>query len=211
MPKAPIIGPAATFWDRPPLREIGEPNADPIYLAVGKALSHWERAEQGFAAVFQILIETRSGAAARAYGSITNSAGRRQALRSAAEVTYAEKNIDGAERSEFRELMTHFEKASSRRDDIAHGIVMLETVSGADGELIQPARWLLLVPDYNTSRTLAFPQDKSDVFWDRGKYRYNSADIVAFEEKFTALTEWVFDYATRISSAIADAVSRPSP
>ena len=209
MAKPSIIAAAATFWDRPPPREIGEPSADPIYLAVGRALSYWERAEQGFATLFQTLIESQSAAAARAYGSITNSAGRRQALRSAAEVTFAEKDITHLDREEFKDLMTHFEKASSRRDDIAHGIVMFEMVSGEDGKLLQPAGWLLLVPDYNTSRTFALPQDRSEVFWDRGKYRYNSADIAVYERKFTALTEWAFDYAKRIGSAIAAAGSPP--
>jgi len=170
MAKPPIIGPAAAFWDRPPLREVGEPNADPIYLAVAKALSQWERAEEGFATLFQILIETRSEAAARAYRSITNSTGRRQALRSAAEVTFTEKSIIEADREEFKDLITHFERASSRRDDIAHGIVMYESVSAEDGKLIQPSGWFLLVPYYNTSRTFAFPQETSDVFWYRGKY-----------------------------------------
>jgi hypothetical protein len=56
--------------------------ADGIYIAVGKALSQWERAEDGFAILFEILVESKSEAAIRAYGSITNSAGRREALRS---------------------------------------------------------------------------------------------------------------------------------
>jgi len=202
MAKPSAIGPAAVFWERPPLREAGEPNADPIYLAVGKALSQWERAEEGFAILFQILIETRSEAATRAYGSITNSAGRRQALRSAAEVTFTEKSIVEADREEFKDLLAHFERASSRRDDIAHGIVMHESVSGEDGKLVQPAGWLLLVPDYNTSRTFAFPQETGDVFWYRGKYRYNGLDVMIFRQKFKLLTEWVFDYNKRIGRVI---------
>ena len=184
------------IWERPPLREVGEPTADRIYIAVGKALSQWERAEEGFAMLFEILVESKSDAAIRAYGSITNSAGRREALRSAAEVTFEVRGISDIMRKEFKELMTHFEKASSRRDDIAHGITMHETAG--DHNL----GWFLLVPTYNTSRSHAFSQDQSKVFWDRGKYRYVSKDILGFRDKFETLTLRVFDYHKSIRAKI---------
>jgi hypothetical protein len=188
------------MWDRPPLREVGDPIADGIYLAVGKALSQWERAEEGFAILFEILIESRSVAAARAYGSITNSAGRREALRSAAEVTFETRGIGDIDRREFKELMMHFEKASSRRDDIAHGIVMYEMVGD------QNLGWFLLVPTYNTGRSDAFFREQSDVFWDRGKYRYVAEDVSVFRGKFETLTVRVFDYVSNIRTKINSTV-----
>ena len=109
----------SAYWDRPEAKETGDSQRDPLYRAVGKALSQWERAEEGFAELFRILIGSRSNAAVRAYGSITNSAGRREALRSAAEVVFLESDVPDIEIKEFKDLLIHFEKASSRRDDIA--------------------------------------------------------------------------------------------
>lgn len=62
--------------------------------------------------------------------------------------------------------------------------------------------WFLLVPTYNSGRSLPFFQEQSEVFWDRGKYRYVSEDVLGFRAKFETLTLRVFDYVKNICEKI---------
>ena len=89
--KSPVFEEA--YWKRPPPQEQGDKDEKPIYEAVGRALSAWERADQELAELFGILIEctdSKSYAAVkRAYGAIENSTLRRKAVEAAAEVYFS--------------------------------------------------------------------------------------------------------------------------
>src|SRR5689334_7540887 len=79
------------FWKRPDPCEKGDPDVEMIYRAVGYTTSQWERLEQSMAHLF-LGITGASGpnykSIGRAYGSIFGNAGRREALRNAAEAHF---------------------------------------------------------------------------------------------------------------------------
>src|ERR1700682_4993843 len=90
--KKPIF--TEQYWKRPNPREKGDPSADLIALSVGHALSSWERADQELAQLFLILVGPPADAMAytairRAYGAIEGNAGRREAVKAAAEVYFS--------------------------------------------------------------------------------------------------------------------------
>jgi hypothetical protein len=91
----------------PPEKEIpsdtfvGQVTLAPIYTAVGSALSRWEHLESGLTRLFQLLCETPSLAACRAYGTVESCYGKSQMLRAAA-----------------------VEKGQELRNNIAHGMAM---------------------------------------------------------------------------------------
>jgi hypothetical protein len=113
------------FWKRPQTSPKGNPNADGICQAVGRALSEWEHAEGALADLFCVVTRVTDAvsyrAVYRAYGTIDTSAGRREAITAAAEIHFspywdkARKSLD--------QLLEAVARASRRRDDIAHGIV----------------------------------------------------------------------------------------
>src|SRR5437764_14255492 len=61
-------------WDRPPIPERGERQPEPLFQAVGKAISYWEHVEQSIASLFTFVTTGKyydvSGPALRAYGSV---------------------------------------------------------------------------------------------------------------------------------------------
>ena len=140
-----------------------------------------------FANIFAWLAESHSGAAARAYGAIMSNSGRRGLIGAAAPIFFDRYKVKTGTQDEFARLMDHFARASGRRDDIAHGIVSHITLN----QKVRGA--FLMPPSYNTGRTKPLllgdigkpPKEEFDVF--RVKYRYTSADIFLFVEKFGAL------------------------
>jgi hypothetical protein len=138
-----------SYWDVPPRADHGDSDDDQLYRAVGYALSQWEGLEIALSGLFAVLVESKSQAATRAYGALASARARVEALASAAEVFFA------------TEISSHFDTfqailkvvgwAGSRRNDIAHGIVLTyarhDTVGGG---------FFLVAPHYNSRKTDAF-------------------------------------------------------
>ena len=112
----------------PPAREQpspefhGETTTAVIHEAVGRALSMWEHVESVLIKLFQLLCETESLAAPRAYGTPTSAHARQSALIYAAEEFFARRDTQD------QELVLGYSKAyvaaSAYRNQIAHGMAM---------------------------------------------------------------------------------------
>jgi hypothetical protein len=185
------LPPHEQFWERPPSRDQGDGGSEAIHTAQGVALGQWELLESWFASFFMYLIQSKSLAARRAYGSIASARGRRDALMAAAEVFFADYQVDEENQKRFKKLMSHFGCASGRRNEIAHGFV-LDIVG--HGCFLVPA-------DYNTSKN--FPQKQWTQTVDileilTAKYRYASDDIKIFARHFHSLEGALFDYIEQL-------------
>jgi hypothetical protein len=181
------------FWKDPEPKKTGDQEPDAIYRAVGEFLSKWESLEQTFAFLFQRFVEG-SHAAKRAYGAITANQGRRKAIEAAAEAYFvmdrpARKDL----RDRFDRLMTHFEKAASKRNNIAHAIVSQFSADGV------PHGSFLIPPEYNSNKTNLFPDPKKaavDPLSVLATYRFTSADIREFTERVVVFQTAAMEYAT---------------
>lgn len=128
----------------------------------------------------------------RAYGSINHSAGRREAMRGAAELYFHERGELILPKETFRQLMHAWEKGSNRRDDIAHGkVVSLLPWKTAEREL--KGGHFLFASGYNTGRNHAYREDFTDPVLTLAKYRYVASDIIAYGAKFHELRAAAMD------------------
>jgi hypothetical protein len=104
---------------------VGQATLTPIWAAVGAALSRWEHLESGLTRLFQLLCETPSLAACRAYGTVESCYSKAQMLRAAATVFFdARLPFDESHEREIRALIGAYEKAQEFRNNIAHGMAV---------------------------------------------------------------------------------------
>jgi hypothetical protein len=111
-------------WDLPPSMPSGNDTADPIYNAVGKALSKWEHVENRLAQVFATFVGAHIGKnspqpSVRAYGAIVGFKSRIGMLDAAAKAYFSANPIEGHPEA-WKTLMTAVTGFSDRRNDIAH-------------------------------------------------------------------------------------------
>jgi len=164
------------------------------------ALDKWEVVENEFAFLFKIFVESASPAASRAYGAIASSSGRRDALEQAAEIYFRSHVTPEEKQDKFVTLLKHLAQASTRRNEIAHGMVVHVEIDTVDeGSFLVPA-------DYNSRKTEPWgvpmkkkgkPREKFDFL--RTDYRYVADDIVGFHGKFLALFSATSRYASDVS------------
>ncbi|MDR6935473.1 hypothetical protein [Luteibacter sp. 3190] len=188
-----------SYWDRI-TTSPGEPvdaSVDQIFHAVGFALTAWELAESALAALFLVVSNVTDAngvnAIRRAFGSVESSAGRRRALKAAAEIYFGNYWSEPRFRKPFDQLTKAFEGGSSRRDEIAHGVAYPMSIDGkAVGAFLYPA-------EYNTERTLPWIASLDDPFAiTRARYRYSSAAIYEYAKRFSELSNKVWEYAASI-------------
>ena len=180
------LPPPGECWKYTP-KPKGDASADPIFLAVGKALSSWETVEGEFASIFSSFLSAEHWGAQRAYGIIVGNRARREMLEAVAELFFRFRKVSSDDRKLFKLVMEHFQKASAIRNNIAHGYVTSFMMDGNDrGTFLVP-------PQYNSTKTTAFVmrdhtapgEDISSVMGI--DYRYTSGDIDGFSGKFRAL------------------------
>jgi hypothetical protein len=197
------LPPPDKFWERPEPKSRGDDNEETIYIAQGRSLHRWEMLESFFAIFFGYLVQSQSLAARRAYGSIASARGRRDAIRAAAEIFFINHAVSKQDQERFDKLMRHFESASGRRNEIAHSVLMNVADLG----------WFILPPEYNTNKTLSgFKIEKAEygiLEMLPGKYRYTSADITHFYERFDLLRTALFSYMQALQQAYAQGVRQP--
>jgi hypothetical protein len=99
---------------------LGEINKDVIHLAAGKALNEWENLEQILSWIFRHLVESRSIAASRAYGTLIAGTARRDALGAATWEFFRAKGDPVM--LDFVELYQTYTNSAQYRNNIAHGI-----------------------------------------------------------------------------------------
>ncbi len=117
-------------WKQPTVNPLmrGDDGVDPIYAAVGAALSRWETVEINLAQLFIVLCQPQSSIIGtkfeRAFGSVESSASRRGMIRAVAEVYFDSLPSETSQRKELQKVLQAVQWASRRRDEIAHGSEM---------------------------------------------------------------------------------------
>jgi hypothetical protein len=181
----------AGFWHKPDRQPKGDETADKLYQAVGYTLSRWEEMEVVYSNLFAALVESKSGAALRAYGSIGSAYGRKQALKDAASVYF----LHGREELavEFEDLAEAFGYAAARRNEIAHGVAVNYAAHDVIG-----GGYYLIAAAYNTKRNdigIDFGMVTYDPYtWNQTTYAYNSSQILEFSNRFERMGREVSNF-----------------
>jgi hypothetical protein len=189
-----------------------------IYIAVGHALSNWERVESAAAALFAHFVESKSIAAQRAYGSITGARARQAALSEASETYFLlrqtmwsrEARDKVSAMKECSEKLIHnYGGASARRNDIAHGVA--QDLSGATSKQLS---WYLVAPNYQSQRTANWIPDDvrlrtktgmkigdqkarfafNKIYYKNSDYVYGMEEVKVFAGKFAYLHVDMLDF-----------------
>ena len=157
----------------PSLTFVGETSTEPIHQAVGRALSSWEQAESGFVKLFQLLCETKSFAACRAYGTIENQFGRYLALKYAAEEFFASREQSDLKITET--LLKTYSNSGKYRNELAHGMAAQPHAFG----------YFLCPPSYAARRRNS--PNPYGLWGLDADYFYRVVEINCFTERFTQI------------------------
>lgn len=175
----------------------GDRDISTIFHAVGFALTNWEQAECALATLFYVVSNATEAnalnAVRRAFGAIESSAGRRRAIRAAAEIYFSHEWTNPIVSGPFNALIRAFDNGSARRDEIAHGTAYGLQTDGVElGAFLYPA-------EYNTQRTHAWMGPHEDPFsLTKATYRYTSRNILDYAFKFSELRNKVWEYIASI-------------
>ena len=155
---------------KPSSTYAGEASTAVLHEAVGRATSAWEHAESGMIKLFQVLCETKSLAACRAYGTIDSVFGRHLALKYAADEFFHKR--DASDCKLVHALVGTYNETGQHRNEIAHAMAVQPHAFG----------YFLCAPSYSSRRrTPARPAEK----WGFGsKYFYRVAEVDVFVERF---------------------------
>jgi hypothetical protein len=161
-------------WDDRPWATDGERSENDLFLAVGRALSHWELAEHAIASLFSLVTVGSyfdpSAPTLRAYSSVPSTGNRIQLVRAALE-GWLHEWVDCPLGGNAVSLLIECSGWAGRRNDIAHGLV--------DRFADEYERGWFLIPGIYSKRGR---NEKGKI-----EYRYNTAIIDAFTEHFLDL------------------------
>jgi hypothetical protein len=186
-------------WDRPhPLPERGGAKSpEPVFQAVGRALSHWELVEQALAQLYIFLTTGRhkdfTDPAIRAFGSIVGVKARIAMVRAASE-SWFERYPDCPLSENCRLALWKCSEWSSRRNDVAHG-----RVSSAP---------------YNANSWMLYPGLFTTKYSIKGKpkYVFRVEDMDRYSEGFKSLWEEMNILSSSLAVwRLANAGKRPKP
>lgn len=119
-PKQPKPAKPTEPWEVLPIQAKGDDSADPLFLAVGRALTAWELMDAAQASLFSWLVNSRAGAAEAAYGMVASASGRCDMVLAAASEIFPP---DAELLLEIEKTISDIRRAAGRRNDIAHGVV----------------------------------------------------------------------------------------
>ena len=195
-------------WDRPstgsPFR-LGDPNAEMLYLSVGRALTKWELLEGQIVDLYAAIIGANDPSyykyapAIRAFGSITSPATRADLIQAAAESYFYylgfKAGIDlekleamqfEAVEKELREILKMYRGWMARRNDVAHGCVRANQ------------------SDTDQTTYLLFPSEGAERKWciilGEPDYAYEAKHIDDFGVAFDKLSETVDTLVDRLQA-----------
>ena len=191
-------------WDRPANSTIpnrtGDLVLDPIYVALGKAVSTWEGVNAATAAMHYVMLDDDRSElddeAVKAFGSVSNVHERAKHLKERWERFFAADF--GASRDEAADIQTKLPKLmhayrgwAERRNDLAHGYVT-EAHSPDYTDPDQP-----IVANYalcpSHARTEKWPHVEPE-------YNYVASEIEAFADEFAKLDQQIEAVAERIEN-----------
>lgn len=187
-------------WHVLPILAQGDAEAGPLYTAVGKALTQWERMDQVQANMFGILVGSRLGAATLAYGTISASSTRGGMVLAAAELVLRE---NAALQAETIRILQDIGELGARRNEIAHGVVSHSTSSYADehGTVTRQDHGHFLMPaSYAVKYRSKKKRDFGSPVTEAGKYAYTSAQVMVYATHFAEHYKRLVDLMWRIIS-----------
>jgi hypothetical protein len=176
------------IWALPKIPAAGDEDEEALYSSVGRALSEWERFENLLAFLFAAFIIPKhdSEAARRAYGSVVSFGGRADLLKGAAGVYFRNFHHTVIE-DEFDSLIKIARRASTQRNNIAHGVVLPFLIRQPHPKPMQFA----LFPSY-------YRTNKHDVHG-MPDYAFSKAIIDRFREQFSKLQEPLISVARAVT------------
>lgn len=176
-------------WERPKhLPTHGDLERNTTYLAVGRALSHWERFEAYLALIFTETIglrPTQDICAVRAYGSVMSFKARADMIDAATQAFFFMRpNL--TLHQQFDELMLMARGYSGRRNDLAHGVVDYHPEYYAtDPE--DASRGHVLLPSENATKTRVLHSVGFSPVKQNPLYYYSSEQIDRYAVGFRVL------------------------
>ena len=159
------------FNPRPPISPQGNSSDDEVHLAVGRALSAWEYAEDSFANIFRRLVAPgKSGyAARRAYGNVIAALTRDSLIKETAKIFF--RNFPDEEiKNELDSLLKIYCHAGARRNEIAHGMVMGGPDRKHKGRYLTASVWTSRKRDIHLMPSYFYTAEQIDEFR-KGFYR----------------------------------------
>jgi hypothetical protein len=209
----------ADYWARGAKSNAGDPFASVIQIGVGHALTNWEHVENSVSLLFAQFIESRTIAAARAYGTIIGARARHAAVSEAMDVFFdLRKQIHKADRSLYNTLIEHksaatllltnYANASKRRNDIARGICWELSTKESD-----TFSWFLVPATYNAAHSTHWIED--DFKWNAatgGRLR-DPQHTITFNKMYIKNADYVFStkeikaFASKFAFLYADIMS----
>ena len=183
--RTPLPPSAGDYWQHRQSANRSTDKHEDIYLKVGHALSTWESFEYTLVMLFCHFVEAKiNNAAQRAFGSISASNARMEALDKAAQVYFHLHGVNEGLQDQFNLLRKHADRARERRNDIAHGVVNSVGVQGdpnVGGVFLIPAM-------YSSRKIAAFHVPSADpLSFLKGSYRLTAQDIDVIIGKFNHL------------------------
>jgi len=181
-----------TKGDVPSLSRKGETDFVTIYTGVGNALHQFEHMESGLTRLFQVLCETPSFAACRAYGTIESSYSKSEMLRAAAEAFFAKRDVDSENSAAIKALLSAYKDVHQYRNNIAHGMAVGFHLKGGTH-----SGYFLCPPSYASKKVGKI--DPYEVYLLGAKYWYNKADLDHYAARFQELLSETMTIIQRVN------------
>ena len=226
---------ALAAFDQAADADQGDPSPDPIYHAVGRALSMWENVEDAMANIFSIATggdaQPGMSPAKRAYGRTSSFNSRVEMVKEAADVFFMELGGDvpgmtarlNELQSDVAKAKKAATKASERRNEIAHGQAAKRTwMHDPRNPTFSDDTFYLLPAHYNPRKTTLIPRSASigpgelpkhlvDLMEGRfGAFRYNAAQIHYYADCFMHLTQDLRNLVDHLMRIVMEAQRRKS-
>jgi hypothetical protein len=177
----------------------GEPDTSQTDAAVGRALSEWESLQSALGILFQLMCESPTFAASRAYGTVTSASGRVAMLRAAEEVFFGTREpFDAAYDAEMKALFSACEKAQEFRNNIAHGKAMQFTVREKGAVYGTGSGYFLCPPPYAKKKVEVIAPAPQEQYLLGASYFYTVADINYYRDRFIQLRHEAYRLAIEI-------------
>lgn len=186
----------------PILAEKGNHTAREIYVDVGFSLDRWEHCDTDFAVLYSALIGAGDSnyALMQAFGMIFGPKTKKDMMWAANDAAFHARQSDDEETSwqraafkkEVRKLLNLYMDAASRRNEIAHAMVMGQPTYKVVEKVAVPLPtvWFLVPPLFATK--------KNEPHMGGPKYRYSTKELSHFTKCFEELST----RASRVTQAI---------
>ena len=185
------------FWARPSKSSMGAADEKLVFIGVGHALSRWEAVETSIHALFSTLVDSRTIASARAFGTILGQRNKAEAITAASQIYFEiRKQLHKKDRQTVQwigqaedicsSLIENYNIAARRRHDVAHGMAW-----NLSKNPIEIPEWYLVAPLYNSLKNDDWIKDHIGLLVNTDQ---TLNDIGKFNEIYRKNTDYIFDY-----------------